>query len=190
MKKLLATVLAVVLAMTMILGTALADEQEIATSNSTITDAINAAPEGATLVVTVKYTEQNGSCGGAGWGIGGICTDGTWTVDGAFESKNPEEPEIDQVLTFEFNVDDIKKAASGDINLNYYNGYDVQKAVLKTAAAADGGDGKADGKGDGKADDGKGGDAPKTADTMTVVLVAGVAILALGAVVVTKKARA
>ena len=43
---------------------------------------------------------------------------------------------------------------------------------------------------DGKTDDGKGGDAPKTADTMTVVMFAGIALLALGAVVVTKKARA
>jgi LPXTG-motif cell wall-anchored protein len=41
-----------------------------------------------------------------------------------------------------------------------------------------------------KTDDGKGGDAPKTADTMTVVMFAGIALLALGAVVVTKKARA
>ncbi|MBO4653808.1 MAG: LPXTG cell wall anchor domain-containing protein [Lachnospiraceae bacterium] len=181
MKKLLATVLAVVLAMTMILGTALAADQEIATSNATITDAINGAAEGSTLVVTVKYTAEGGTAG-AGWGIGGICIDGTWTVDGSFESKTTEEPNEGDVLTFEFNVDDIKKAASGDINLNYYNGFAVQSAVLKSPAA--GGD---DG---GKDDGGKGGDAPKTADTMTVVMFAGIAILALGAVVVTKKARA
>ena len=181
MKKLLATVLVVVLAMTMVLGTALADDQEIANANATITDAINGAPEGSTLVVTVKYTAEGGTAG-AGWGIGGICIDGTWTVDGAFESKTTEEPNEGDVLTFEFKVDDIKKAASGDINLNYYNGFAVQSAVLKTPAAG-GNDG-------GKDDGGKGGDAPKTADTMTVVMFAGIALLALGAVVVTKKARA
>ena len=185
MKKLLATVLVVVLAMTMVLGTALADDQEIANANATITDAINGAPEGSTLVVTVKYTAEGGTAG-AGWGIGGICIDGTWTVDGAFESKTTEEPNEGDVLTFEFKVDDIKKAASGDINLNDYNGFAVQSAVLKTPAAG-GNDGKTD---DGKTDDGKGGDAPKTADTMTVVMFAGIALLALGAVVVTKKARA
>ncbi|MBR6020711.1 MAG: hypothetical protein IK055_10895 [Lachnospiraceae bacterium] len=184
MKKLLATVLAVVLAMTMILGTALADETEIATSNATITDAVTNAPEGSKIVVTVKYDpkDEGGTAdgtAGAGWGIGGICTDGSWTVDGAFEAKTSAEPAFGDVLTFEFNVDDIKKAAAGDINLNFYNGFAVQKAVLSTPAGA--GDGKADGKG---------GDAPKTADTMTVVLFAGVAILALGAVVASKKARA
>lgn len=189
MRKLLATILAVALAMVMVLGTALADETEIATSNATITDAVNGAPEGSKLIVTVQCTEVQDSVA-AGWGIGGLCVDGTWTVDGDFTSNISADPTLDEVLTFEFNLDDVKKAASGDINLNYYNGYTVTKAVLKTPAAADGGDGKADGQGGDAQGDGKGGDAPKTADTMTVVLFAGIALLALGAVVVTKKARA
>lgn len=193
MKKLLATVLAVVLAMTMILGTALADETEIANGNATITDAVTNAPEGSKIVVTVQYDPQDegGTVQGsskAGWGVGGICTSGSWEVDGDFTATISADPTFGDVTTFEFDVDAIKKAAVGDINLNFYNGWKVTKAVIKTSAAADG-DGKGDGAGDGKAD-GKGGDAPKTADTMTVVLFAGVAILALGAVVASKKARA
>ena len=202
MKKLLATVLAVVLAMTMVLGTALADEKEIGTENGDYTEAINAAPEGSKIVITAEFTGEevknwetmetgpvDTSSWTVGWGVGGMCPAGDWTVDGEFQYNIEAIPQIGDKITAEFNLDDVKKEATGAIQVNFYNGFAVRKVVIVSPAAADG-DGKGgEGQGDAQGD-GKGADTPKTADTMTVVLFAGVAILALGAVVASKKARA
>ena len=188
MKKLLATVLAVVLAMAMILGTVCAAEEELPRNddgNAQITDQITAAPAGSKLIVTVKYDpdSEGGTKSGtadAGWGIGGIGTAG-WDVDADFGATCADKPSFGDELTFTYDVDAIKAAATGDITVNFYNGFLVTKIVLQTPDAPKTEDPKTEDPKD---------DTPKTADTMTVVLFAGVAILALGAVVVTKKARA
>lgn len=191
MKKLLATVLAVALAMAMILGTVCAAEEELPRNddgNAQITEQITAAPAGSKLIVTAKYDPESegGTKSGtadAGWGIGGIGTAG-WDVDADFGATCADKPSFGDELTFTYDVDAIKAAATGDITVNFYNGFLVTKIVLQTPDAQE--DPKTE---DPKTEDPKE-DTPKTADTMTVVLFAGVAILALGAVVVTKKARA
>ena len=177
MRKLFKVVLAVALAAVMVMSTALAADTDLGiTSNATITDAVNAAAAGSKLVVEVEYTEEGGSAG-AGWGIGGLCTDGGWGVNDKFEAKTVDEPEVGDVLTFTFDLDAVKAEASGDINLNFYNGFAVKKAVISSPEAQ-------------QQDPDPKPDTPKTADTMTVVLFAGVAVLALVAVVASKKARA
>ena len=194
MKKLLATVLAVVLAMTMVLGTALAAETELATSNADITDAVNGAPAGSKIIIKVEFTGEQvvnwetNELGpapenlDAGWGVGGLCTAGDWgAVDGDFEYKIPAKPEVGATAEVTFDVDAVKQAASGNILVNFFNGYWVRSVVLKTPDAD---------PVDNPPVDNPGSDTPQTADTMTVVLFAGVAILALAGVVVTKKARA
>ena len=189
MKKLLATVLAVVLAMAMILGTVCAAEEELPQGedgNAQITDQIKAAPEGSKLIVSVKYEPESegGTRPGtadAGWGIGGIGTVDWNSVDADFTATVTEKPTFGDELTFTYDVDAIKVAMTGDVTVNFYNGFRATKIVLQTPDAP-----KTE---DPKTEEPKQ-DTPKTADTMTVVLFAGVAILALGAVVVTKKARA
>ena len=193
MKKLLATVLSVVLALTMVLGTALADETVIAEGNADVTEAVTGAPEGSKLVITAEYAPNerpDDPVPASGWGVGGIVIDGSWgPADSEFQATITADPVEGDKITTEFDCDALKKAYSGGIQVNYYNGFVVRKVVLQTPAASSG-DGKGgEGQGDAQGD-GKGGDAPKTADTMTVVLFAGVAILALGAVVASKKARA
>ena len=200
MRKLLATIIAVALAMVMILGTAFAGEEELPRNddgNADITEQIKAAPEGSKLIVTVSYSpateggKANSGTAKANYGIGGICLDGNWGVDSDFSvACGDTDPKMGDTLTFTFDVDAIKKGIVGGVQVNFYNGFYTEKIVLQTPDGA--GDGKTDdGKtDDGKTDDGKGSETPKTGDTMTVVLLAGVAILALGAVVVTKKARA
>ena len=191
MKKLLATVLAVVLAMAMILGTVCAAEEELPRNddgNAQITEQIDAAPAGSKLIVTIKYDPEGegGSRPGASdanYGIGGIGTAG-WDVDADFGVTIAEKPTFGDELTYTFNVDDIKAAKTGDVTVNFYNGWLVTKIVLQTPDAQE--DPKTE---DPKTEEPKE-DNPKTADTMTVVLFAGVAILALGAVVASKKARA
>ncbi len=205
MRKLLATILAVALAMVMVLGTALADETVLGDGNGDYTKAITEAPEGSELIITAEFTSErvtNYETGETtpfdpveekwtpGWGVGGISFTPDWAVDGEFEYKIEKVPVKGDVVTITYKCDELKKASTGEIKVNLYNGFFTRKVVLKTPAAADGGDGKADGQGGDAQGDGKGGDAPKTADTMTVVLFAGIALLALGAVVVTKKARA
>ena len=195
MKKLLATILAVVLAMAMILGTALADEQVLGDSNGDFSEAILNAPAGSKLLIEIEFTNDEIDWSSAdqshvatydahpdfgfGWGVGGLCFTSDWQVDSDFQYdlatiEGHEKPEVGDKWVAEFDVDAVKAAATDVVLVNFYNGCWVRKITLKTP----------DTKEDPKED------APKTADTMTVVLFAGVAILALGAVVVTKKARA
>jgi len=167
MRKLFRIALAVALVAVMAIGTAFAaDTTVLEGTNGTVTDAVNNAEEGAQLVITVKCVDATKAQ--AGWGVGGICIDGGWDVDGDFTSTLAENPVADQTLTFTFDCAAIKTAATGDINVNYYNGFEVVKAVVRTA---DGG-------------------SAKTADTTTVVLFGAVAVIALVAVVASKKARA
>ena len=57
MKKLLRIALAVALCAVMVIGVALAADTDLGiTSNGTITEQVTNAPEGAKLVITVKYT--------------------------------------------------------------------------------------------------------------------------------------
>lgn len=175
MKKLFSLVLAVALCTVLVLGTAFATDTDLGlkptddnpAGNGTITDAVKNAPEGAKLVISVKFNEDRDDVK-KGWGVGGICINGGWEVDGDYTATLTEDPVKNKVITFTFDIDSIKKDATGDINVNFYNGFIIEKAVIRTS---DGG-------------------AAKTADTMTVVLFAGVAVLALVAVVASKKARA
>ena len=176
MKKLLRIALAVALVAVMVIGTAFAaDTVLLEGTNGEVTDAINNAPEGAKIVCTVKYDPENannGETSGNGWGIGGIVTDGSWTVGTDFQATYSSDGEFSlepgEVKTYTFDADAVKKAATGAIQINFYNGWILQKAVLRTS---DGG-------------------AAKTADTTTVVLFGAVAVVALVAVVASKKARA
>ena len=77
----------------------------------------------------VVYTAEGGTAG-AGWGIGGICIDGTWTVNGHFEGKTKNEPKIGDTLVFVFDIDEIKREATGDINVNFYNGFSVVESII------------------------------------------------------------
>lgn len=176
MKKLLRIALAVALVAVMAIGTAFAaDTVLLEGTNGEVTDAINNAPEGAKIVCTVKYDPENAGNGettGNGWGIGGIVTDGSWTVGTDFQATYSSDGDFSlepgEVKTYTFDADAVKKAATGAIQINFYNGWILQKAVLRTS---DGG-------------------AAKTADTTTVVLFGAAAVVALVAVVASKKARA
>ena len=180
MKKLLRIALAVALCAVMVIGVALAADTDLGiTSNGTITEQVTNAPAGAKLVVTVKYTraldwQGNPGYAASNYGIGGLCINGGWDVDPDFTAtvgdygQDTEVP-LNTVQTFTFDLDAVKKAASGDINLNFYNGFEIVKVVIRTADE---------------------GGAAKTADTTTVVLFGAVAVVALVAVVASKKARA
>ena len=93
----------------------------------------------------------------------------TLATYGVDEDGEGKEVPLNTVLTFTYDIDALKKAASGDINVNFYNGFEIVKAVIRTADE---------------------GGAAKTADTTTVVLFGAVAVVALVAVVASKKARA
>ena len=127
------------------------------------TDQITAAPAGSKLIVTVKYDpdSEGGTKSGtadAGWGIGGIGTAG-WDVDADFGATCADKPSFGDELTFTYDVDAIKAAATGDITVNFYNGFLVTKIVLQTPDAPKTEDPKTEDPKD---------DTPKTADTMTV----------------------
>jgi hypothetical protein len=184
MKKLLRIALAVALCAVMVIGVALAADTDLGiTSNGTITEQITNAPEGAKLVITVKYTraldwQGNPGFAASNYGIGGLCINGGWEVDPDFTCTCGDfgqdangvgnEVPLNTVETFSFDLDAVKKAATGDINLNIYNGFEIVKVVIRTADSG----------------------AAKTADTTTVVLFGAVAVVALVAVVASKKARA
>lgn len=191
MKKILSIVLSLAAATVLLIGTAFAgDTVLLEETNGEVTDAINAAPEGAMIICTVKYdpdNANNGTTGGNGWGIGGVVTDGSWTVGSDYQAVYNSEGDFSlepgEVREFTFDVDSIKRDATGPIQINFYNGWILQKAILRTVdgVAVDAGDaGDADGA------DG----AVKTADTTTIVLFGVIAVMALIAVVAAKKARA
>lgn len=108
----------------------------IATENAEITDYILNAPAGSTLTVTVEYTYEGGVQ--EGWIVGGIGVDGTWNVSEGFESFSEIVPEIGDVLSFTFDVDEIIQASTGEIYLNYFNGFEIQSAVLTVTEDVDG----------------------------------------------------
>ena len=188
MKKILCIVLSLAAATVLLIGTAFAaDTVLLEETNGEVTDAINAAPEGAMIICTVKYdpdNANNGATEGNGWGIGGVVTDGSWTVGLEYQAVYNSEGEFSlepgEVREFTFDVDSIKRDATGAIQINFYNGWILQKAVLRT------GDGGAGDAGDADGADG----AVKTADTTTIVLFGVIAVMALIAVVAAKKARA
>ena len=90
MKKILSIVLSLAAATVLLIGTAFAgDTVLLEETNGEVTDAINAAPEGAMIICTVKYdpdNANNGTTGGNGWGIGGVVTDGSWTVGSDYQA--------------------------------------------------------------------------------------------------------
>ncbi len=167
MKKFLATVLAVSLAAVMVFGTALADTTLSEAGNAELD--LSAAVEGDKLVITAECTEATA---GTGWGVGGLCLAGDWTVTPDYEYKLEADPVVGEKIVVEYDAAAVKAAATGAVQVNFYNGYSVVSVVLKSAPAA-GGDG-----------------GEQTADAMSIVLFAGVAAVAFVAVVASKKARA
>lgn len=97
--------------------------------NGDITDVLRGAPKECVLVITVVCYEVMDSVW-ANWGIGGISIDGSWSVDGNFQSTIKHNPVLDEVLVFKFDIDKIRDNATGDIQINYYNGYRVLTAVI------------------------------------------------------------
>ena len=121
------------LAMTLLLslGMAFASETVISTDNGDITEAIENAPAGAKLFVEVEYVDDSINCY-AGWGIGGICTDGTW--DPSIFAYADEDPTLGYRQTVLFDVDEIKADGDGEYKVNIYNGFEVVKVTLVTGA--------------------------------------------------------
>ncbi len=171
MKKLFTAVLAVALAAVMMFSAAFAADTVLLEGTNGTVD-LSTAAEGSKLVVVVECTDDTAGVD-AGWGLGGLCIDGGWTVDGGFEAKAEAAPALGDKLTFTWDVDAVKAAATGDVNVNFYNGFTVVTATLSSPDAPAGDP-----------------STPKTADTMTVLCFAGVAALAMVAVVASKKARA
>ena len=99
----------------------------IATSNGPITEAVNYSPDGCVVVVTIRYDHGNT---GEGYRIGGLCTDGSWDVDREFEAVIKRELIPGELQTFVFETDKIKKKATGDINVNFYEGFTVVQVTL------------------------------------------------------------
>ena len=178
MKKILRIVLSSALAAMMMIGTAFAaDTVLLEGTNGEVTDAVNSAPDGAVIVCTVKYDPENANNGetmGNGWGIGGIVTDGSWCVGSDFQATYSSDGEFSlepgEIKTFTFDVAAVKRAATGEIQINFYNGWILQKAVIRTMDV--GSDGSA-----------------KTVSTTAIVLLAVIALAAVVAVLVMKKAR-
>ena len=122
------------LAMTLLLslGMAFASETVILEGdNGYITEAIENAPAGAKLSVEVEYADDSMNCY-AGWGIGGICTDGTWNP--SIFAYADEDPTLGYRQTVLFDVDEIKADGDGEYMVNIYNGFQVVKVTLVTGA--------------------------------------------------------
>ncbi len=175
MKKLFSLLLVVVLAATMVLGTAAADTELTLTEYNqfSLADAV----EGDTLVLVIECTEATADIG---WGIGGIDLDGDWNVEGQqYEILLEATPAVGDKLTFTYDAMEMKNAASDPANLiaNFYNGFVISSLTLKNAVVEEEGGAEGD-------------DSAQTGDMMNVALLAGVAALAFVAVVASKKANA
>ncbi len=173
MKKLFSLVLVVVLAATMVLGTAAADTVLLEGSNGTID--LSAVVEGDTLEIVAEFDGSNADVA-AGWGVGGLCLDGSWSVASGYECTLEATPAAGDRVTFTFDASAVKAAATGDVNVNMYNGFTPVTVTLKSVVVEEGG--------------AEGDDSAQTGDMMNVALLAGVAALAFVAVVASKKANA
>ena len=194
MRKLFATILAIALVGVMCLSVAMAKDTEVTgmqdDGNGSVYEALKAAPEGSKLIITCTCTSLD-SGATANWGIGGLCTDGTWTVNNDFGITLAEDPVLDASFTKEFDVATVLAAATEDVKVNLYNGYKCTKVVISSPDAAEDPKTEDPKTEDPKTEDPKTEDpTPKTADTMVVVAFAAIALLALGGVVASKKARA
>lgn len=129
MKKLMVLVLSLAMMLSMI-GAASAAEETLLTGNGSISVSSLEGYDKLTVTITADDPTDTKN----GWGLGGLCLDGTWSVTEGFEITS--NGEADQ--TFEWAVADILAAATGDtINVNCYNNFSIVSVVVSTAESVE-----------------------------------------------------
>ena len=137
-KKIMAVVSATMLAMTMVISASantalLTGTAGAGGDNNGTVDLSSYA--GQTLSVTITCTDPS-SCGN-GWGLGGLCAEGTWSVDEAFQVLQDGDATEGQTMTVTYSVDEVTAALGSAPNVNFYNGWEVVTAEIVDEAAAE-----------------------------------------------------
>lgn len=126
MKKLMVLVLSLAMVLSVI-GVAAAEEKSLLTGNGSIASSDLEGYD--TLTVTIQADDPADTKNG--WGVGGLCLDGSWSVTDGFGFTSNGEAE----QKFEFAVADIQAANPAEtINVNAYNGFSVTSVVVSTKA--------------------------------------------------------
>lgn len=180
MKKVMVLVLSLIMLLSVV-GVASAEVVEIKGEGSGSFD-LSSYSEG-TLIITILYGEEAVTKGvNEQWGVGYLCqnVDGWPNVQG-FEIKAGGTAVAGETFQVKFDVAAVKAAGASVVNV--YNGCSVVKVEVETGstASADPTPTPAGGTSE---------PTPVTGDAMNIVVLAGLAAVALGGVIVAKKARA
>lgn len=126
MKKLMVLVLSLAMVLSVI-GVAAAEDTTLLTGNGSI--AVADLEGYDTLTVTIQADDPDDTKNG--WGVGGLCLDGSWSVTEGFNFTSNGEAE----QKFVYAVADVVAATTGDtINVNCYNNFSVASVVVSTKA--------------------------------------------------------
>ncbi len=183
MKKLFSLVLVVVLAATMVLGTAAAETTLYSESYAAGAESGTTIPvDGYTFTeenIELRITIATQDAEHAEWGFGAI-NDSAWANISGLDLKTVAEPGENVTVWTLKEIGDAFAAAGSDptagLIINVWDTYGlVTKVEIVDTTAAAGGEGD---------------DSAQTGDMMNVALLAGVAALAFVAVVASKKANA
>ncbi len=179
MKKALVLVLSLMMLLSVV-GVASAETVEIKGEGNGSFD-LSSYTEG-TLVITIQYGAEAVEKGvNEYWGVGALCenVDGWPAVEG-FEIKAAGTAVEGETFDVKFDIAAVKAANASVVNV--YNGCTVVKVSVETgsSSAADPTPTTTPGKED----------TPQTGDAMNVIVLAGLAVVAFGGVMVAKKARA
>lgn len=126
MKKLMVLVLSLAM-MLSVIGAASAEEETLLTGNGSIAASSLEGYDKLTVTITADDPTDTKN----GWGLGGLCLDGSWSVTEGYAFTSNGEAE----QTFEWAVADILAAAGETINVNCYNGFSIASVVVSTAEA-------------------------------------------------------
>ena len=103
----------------------------ILTDNGWISEALAKAAPGSKLIVRTVCNEVKAN---TGWDIGGLCVDGTWTVDDKYKIVLEKTPAVGDLICAEFSVDEVLEGAaalgSDKIMVNIYNGFSVHDVAI------------------------------------------------------------
>lgn len=183
MKKVMVLVLSLIMLLSVV-GVASAEVVEIKGEGSGSFD-LSAYSEG-TLIITIQYGEEAVTKGvNEYWGVGYLCenVDG-WPNVAGFEIFAGGTAVAGETFEVKFDVAEVKAAGASVVNV--YNGCSVVKVSVDTGSSA-----SADPTpGTTTPDTTTPEENPQTGDAMNMVVLAGLAVVALGGVIVAKKARA
>ncbi len=185
MKKLMVLVLSLAMLIS-VLGVAAAEVVDITDSDNNKVFDLSNYSEG-TLIVTIVFTEEAEAKGvNEYWGVGKVSenVDGWPAVEGFDDIKPTGAAVAGETFTVKYDVAALKAVNAGVINV--YNGCEVVKIEVETSGSST----ETPSTETPSTETPSTEDTPQTGDAMSIVLLAGVAVVALGAVVAAKKARA